>query len=703
MGLKQDIVVVSEFSVKTPSGGTRGGTPGQYVERYMARGDAVEDLTPVRLDDPDLYVTRYMARKDATEKYDSVGRIKAGMRDAQKLGGIAFGSSGKYDDGDVSMSHRKVKRVSKDIQKQFESGKTVMKTVLSFDLSYLKRMGIVEPDFEPQRRGDYRGNVDQLKLRLAILDGMKKMGKRFDDLEWVGVIQVDTMHVHCHLCMVDKGQGRQMGNGEQKGKLDETDKRTLRRSIDMTLDEMSPVKMLASNVAYDRRNARCFIKKFTHAVMERNGTSQLLLACLPDDKNMWRAGTHRREMKKANAIVREYVEAVLAQPDSGYKEALREIESYALARQSREGLKGAEFRKLISQGRERLITDCMNGVYVVLSTIPSYEKTVATPMLDVMSMEYTEMAEATSDPMIEFGFKLRSYSSRLQHHKKEKHKYKDAMREFEEAEAAGSVAPDAHVLYDFYKFEEEYNAELMAKYQHFLAFLPPTEEYESDFETLMSERDKLVKLKQMMADRGMKRRSAESAEDYGLKVYDIAGGHWMVDNPRRLEQRRDAFESLYETHVSEFKDKLADMGMSMIEDGEKQVVRTMPPYEFDDVKALDLHHLGYDFPYDAPISKPNVDAFVAKAHEREAKLNAAVKYLRSSRQGFIVSQLPVQDVTSMVEYADMLSRGNKVIESKKTGNGDKGKKRDTVSLDMSFDEDMKQAIRAVINSVEFNE
>ena len=48
MGLKQDIVVVSEFSVKTPSGGTRGGTPGQYVERYMARGDAVEDLTPVR-------------------------------------------------------------------------------------------------------------------------------------------------------------------------------------------------------------------------------------------------------------------------------------------------------------------------------------------------------------------------------------------------------------------------------------------------------------------------------------------------------------------------------------------------------------------------------------------------------------------------------------------------------------------------------
>lgn len=53
MGLKQDIVVVNEFSVPTVDGGSRGNTPGDYVIRYMARNGATEDLTPVRYDDND--------------------------------------------------------------------------------------------------------------------------------------------------------------------------------------------------------------------------------------------------------------------------------------------------------------------------------------------------------------------------------------------------------------------------------------------------------------------------------------------------------------------------------------------------------------------------------------------------------------------------------------------------------------------------
>lgn len=71
MGLKQDIVVVNEFSVKTPDGGTRGGTPGAYVERYMARTDAVEDLAPVRINDNDSYIRKYMMRREATEQMDA--------------------------------------------------------------------------------------------------------------------------------------------------------------------------------------------------------------------------------------------------------------------------------------------------------------------------------------------------------------------------------------------------------------------------------------------------------------------------------------------------------------------------------------------------------------------------------------------------------------------------------------------------------
>ena len=53
-----------------------------------------------------------------------------------------------------------------------------------------------------------------MRLRMAIMHGLERMGHRFDDLRYVGVIQVDTLHVHCHLAMVDAGFGRRVRTGE---------------------------------------------------------------------------------------------------------------------------------------------------------------------------------------------------------------------------------------------------------------------------------------------------------------------------------------------------------------------------------------------------------------------------------------------------------------------------------------------------------
>ena len=704
MGLKQSIVVVNEFSVPTGNkGGTRGGTPGKYVLRYMARSGATEDITPVRLDDADTYITRYMARKEATEKYDSVGRIKQGMRDAQGLGGVAFGVTGNDDIGDVSMSHHKIKQVSKDIQHKFEEGKTVLKTVITFTLDYLHKMDIVEPDFVPQKKGDYRGHVDQMKLRLAIMDGMKKMSRGFDDLEYVGVIQIDTMHVHCHLCIVDKGRGRLMDNGEQKGKLSERDRRVLRRGIDMALDEMHPVKMLASSVAYDRRNARCFIKKFTHQTMAQNGTPQFLLACLPKDKNLWRAGTNCKEMQKANAITREYVEQALAEPDSGYDVAMRQIGKYAQERANREDLNEKEQRQLINAGRERLLCDCMNGVYSVLRTIPEERRQVKTPMLETMSMEYNDMAAiADSDPMLEFGFRLRSYSSRLKYHRQERHKYHEAVKEYEAAKDEGQVSPESKPLYDFYQVEEEYNAMLMAKYQHFLNFLPPEDSYEDDFDELMDYRTKMANLWKMTQDKSMSRRSANSAEDYGRRVYEMHGGRFMVTNPSVLDDRLDAMTNTYKKMADEFEVKLEDNGMFFESDEHSAHVVKEPVYDFDTVKALDLHHLGYDFPYDTPISKPNVDIFARMAHKRATAFVGAEAYLEQSGQGDVVKELPVKDIKLMNEMADRLQQEPLLLSVKSTAGGRINNGR-TIRLDDNFQRDMKLAIQATVAATQFGE
>lgn len=689
MGLKQSIVVVNEYSVKTKKGGSRGGTPGNYVVRYMTRDKATEDLTPVRLQDTDLYITRYMARKDAAEKLSSVPAIKQGMRDAQGLGGVAFGY------GEISLSHKKVKAISKDIQDNFDNGKTVMKTVLSFDEEYLRKHNIIDSDFYLQRAGEYRGNVDQMKLRMAIMSGLDRMGRDFDDLKYIGVIQVDTKHLHCHLAMVDRGKGKLASDGKQKGKLSAKNMRELRRGIDMFLDEQKHIQKMTSNITHDRNNALCFIKKFTHKTMEHNGLPQFLLSCLPSDKNLWRAGTNRKEMKKPNAIVRQYVIEVLNQPNSGFFEAMSGVTVYARHRLQNEDLTGQEYRQLITSGRNRIIEDCMNGVYSVLKTIPDNRKVVQTPMLDVMSMDYIEMADRTeNDPMIEFGFKLRSYSSRLEHHKKERDKYHEAVNTYENTQ---NVSEDSKALYDFFKLEEEYNAMLMCKYHHFLSFLPESEEYEEDFDALLSYRGRLQRLDSMMRDPSFKRRSPDSAEEYGRRVYNMHGGRFVTTAPQVLQSRYVNMQERFKKMESDFRYKLAGYGLTLDSKG----VSTKKPYEFDSVKSLDLHHLAYDFPYDAHVSKRNVDLFVEMADRRYTVFQKAKQYLVNSGQPEGLANFDERDIVLMKDVADKM-RMTPVIETRKSAqSGGKRHNGRTVSLDGDYTKDMELAVKSIVQTVQF--
>lgn len=683
MGLKQSIVVVNEYTVKTSKGGSRGGTPGNYVMRYMARNKATENLTPVRLEDTDAYITRYMARKKATETLDTIPAVKQGMRNAQGLGGVAFGY------GEVSLSDRKIRAASKDIQRNFDNGKTVMKTVLSFDEEYLRKTGIINSGFYLQKAGDYRGNIDQMKLRLAIMNGLDKMSRDYDDLQYVGVIQVDTKHLHCHLSLVDRGKGHIMPDGTQRGKLSSKNMRDLRRGIDMYLDEHQKIQMMTSNITHDKRNALCFIKKYTHKTMAMHGAPQFLLSCLPADKRLWRASTNRKEMRKPNAIVREYVMEVLNQPDSGFKEAMRDVADYASHRQHNEDLTGADYRRLVNNGRERIIEDCMNGVYSVLKRIPDKQKTVRTPMLDVMSMDYEDMSGQTvNDPMIEFGFKLRSYSSRLDHHKKERNKYHDAVKAYE---AATDASDDSKPLYEFFKIEEDYNAKVMCKYQHFLSFLPPVDEYEDDFKELMQYKAKMKRLDSLRNDKSAKRMSPDSAEDYGMRVYGMHGGRFVNSAPQVLDARYDKMEHTYEQMESDFRVKLAGFGLTLDDNG----VSTKKPYEFDEVKALDLHHLGFDFPYDAPVSKVNADIFIEMADKRYKAFQGAKNYLIRSGQPDGIVHFPETDVRLMKDVADRM-RVNSVIVTKKTTADGKRHNGRTITLDRDFSKDMELAVRSAV-------
>lgn len=686
MGLKQSVVIVNEYTIKTgDKGGTRGGTPGDYVLRYMARVGATEDITPTKLQEFDTNLTKYIARERATNLFDDIPSMKQSMRNAQRYGGVAFGY------GDVALSDARLKRVSKDIQRQFDAGKTVMKTVLSFDEEYLREHGLISKDFHCRKRGDFRGHIDQLKLRMAIMNGMEKLSRHYDDLQFVGVIQVDTKHVHCHLAMVDRGRGSLMPDGTQRGKLTEKEKLSIRRGVDMYLDAKQTVKMMSSSVVYDKRNALCYIKKRTHQMMAQQGFSQFLLACLPENRNLWRASTNRKEMRKANSLVRDYVVQLLEQPQSGYRDAMNSVIAYADYRRDREDLSSDEHAQLIRDGQERIVTECMNGVYAVVKQIPESERQVRTPMLEMMSQDYEDMAsQAVNDPLIEFGFKLRSYASRLDFHRKEYHRFESYHEQYEQAE---THTKDAEALDAYFQLEMRYNQMLMVKYQYFFSFLPPDEKMEEEFEELMEQKDRLRNLRMMSEDKAFQRMLPENAEEYGIRVYGQYGGRRVKAQPEVIATRIRNMEQDVFDKEQRFRKKLQDYGMDY--NGSAVVRRKL--YPFEDVKALDLHHITYDFATDVPVSKPYLDEFVKMANERYDAFQKAKLYLEGTGQHTELESLPEQDVMVMKEYADRFGTTGILPSSRKAGS--QFRQSRTVRLGKNYEKDLQMAVHAAVASM----
>lgn len=686
MDLKQGITIMNEYTIKNGSGGSRGGSPGQYILRYMARNGATEPTPPILLHDDDDYIDKYDARREASDTAESIPKMKKSMRDAQKRGGVAFGY------GSISLSEDKLKAASRDIQDNFEQGKTVFKTVISFDTQYLEECGILEPGFVFQKPGDFRGHIDQMKLRMAIMNGMERLGRFYDDFQYIGSIQVDAAHVHCHIAAVDRGKGNLMPDGTQRGKFSKPQLLTIRRGIDMYLDENQTIRMLSSSVMYDKRNVLLHVKKYAHRAIEQQGFTQFLVACLPENKNYWRAGTNRKEMVKANALVREFVTDLLRDPTSGYQDTLKGIQRYADYRKEHERLDDMEYNKIIRDGQNQIIEDCMNGVYAVLKQIPDSELTVQTPMLDIMSQNYDDLAaQAVSDPAIEFGFKLRSYSSRLQHHREEYHKYRDLHESYEKAP---NKSEDAVPLGVFFAQEAEYNRMLMTKYQYFLSFLPPDEDIEDKFDKIMERKERLRKLQMMLHDPSLKKMKPENAEEYGIRLYGQYGGRRVKDQPGVIQGRIDKLAAQIANEERAFRDLLHDSGF----DYDGHGVLKYRAYPFDEVKALDLHHMTYDFPYDIPISKVNLDIFCERARERHAAYEAARDYLIRSGQEAEVDTLSGADVQAMKEYADRFSTVS-VIPASRPATGQFKRSR-TISLDNDYMEQMRSVVETTVRNIQ---
>lgn len=695
MGLKQSIVVKNQFTVKTgDSGGRRGTTPGRYVTRYMARKGATEPIAPIRQSRTDDFIQKYMARESATEALRNPIEVQRKAEDVVKFGGVAFGY------GQVALSDEELIDASNDIQKCFDEGKTVLKTVISFDEDYLRENDVIDSNFVFQKAGDYRGHIDQLKLRRAIMSGLERMGRSYDDLQYIGVIQVDTGHVHCHLAMVDKGVGKLVDNGEQKGKITQRAMNQFRRGVDLELDNQKSIQYMASHFQAEKRNVKSFVKKMSYIAIDEHGLGQLMLAALPDNSNLWRADSNDKRMIKANRLAREFVKNIFEKDESGYREAQAGVLAYVNKRAEREGLSDKEQQYLIGRGYKQIEDKAINSVYETLKQYRDNDFKVHTRMLDIAVSDLDQLASQRDDPLAQFGYRLRSYSSRRKHHMEEKHKYKKLVSELESKSDRNEVA-DAFL--DFYRHEMLYNAQLQAKYQTFLSFLPKRNEFEQDVRDLIDYEKRMIDLERMINDKSMRRMKPENAENFGYSTYGQHGGKYVaLKNTSILEARLDVMRETFKKHESDLNDKLFDAGFKLVRDVDRFSLVPDLPYKFDDVKALDLHHLGYDFLYDADVSVTNVAKFVLMAKERSMLYDKVEYYLKNTNQEEALSQFDGEDIRLMAEYADKLAL-NPVLKSEVADSGELEVAHNTISLERDLESELLNIIHNVMTeNVDFD-
>ena len=655
MGLKQNIVVVNEYTIKNRSGkgGSRGGSPGNYVLRYMSREGATELSTPVTLNNED-YIERYMARSEAVEKSGNPEDMARHVRAPQKMGGVAFSQKG------LSLSHVDLVKSSRDIQAGFDAGKTVMKTVISFDGEYLRKNGVIPDDFVFTKRGDFRGNIDQMKLRYAISRGMEMLAHDYDDLRYVGVIQVDTAHVHCHLAMIDMGRGNITEDGTQKGKLSEQNKMRIRRGIDLALDESKEVQYMASQTGIDRRNVQTNLKRYTHEQVIMYGAPQRILSLLPDDERQWRAGSNAKPMRAANRLCQAYVEHILySNPESGMGEAMSSIRRYADARRAREGLEDSEHDKLVAAGRQRLVEGCMNGVYATFRQIPKSRRNVSTVFLDIAGDE--DLAPDFNGGAQDMLYRMGAYTRRLKKHRELAARFSEFKKDFEVAGSAGSASEDARLLYDFFRRETEYHEKLSAKYSRFLFFEKPSDAFTEEYLELSGRGEQVAGMEQLAGDSSVKNMKPDTAEDYGRRRYGIYGGRFLVLDPVVYHNRLDKLRSGYERDYRAFEEKLASRNLGIIPDGKGgRVIGRKEVYDFDDVRGLDLHDLRGDFSGSLSFSNKIGMDFTDMAKRRVTAYDRAFDYLERTGQGHLKSVFDAQDIENMRQVMHAVESGQPV-------------------------------------------
>lgn len=693
MGLKQDIIVVNRFTKRTASGGPgeHGSTPGEYVMRYMARADAVERMPVMGYRNPSVYIERYMTRADAVEhspdmdialnerhrrhpRHDELSYTGTGFGSWVDASDKAHGPIRRYA---ASLSADQLLEASRQIQALYDGGngeyRAVYETVVSFSGDYLERNGVLDSsegwprrpdgtiDDDAVERGAYRGRIDQGKLRTAIMHGLERINLARGGLTYVGVIQVDTSHVHCHLAMATEHDVR--GGARRDGRVSLRQIDLMRRGIDAALDRSRSVAFMAASEQRERRNLVSAVGEWAARLGASSRAVQQLVSLLPSDARRWRAASRARIMKRPNALARAMVEQALMSMPAELADWERSVDRYVAARSARgsvrgdddlpvpspEGGRGGPDAASLRRGAwTRMMERCINELYRHIREMQRRER--ITPLMDYMRMDRGRIAEELSEPgrderrarMASFALRARNYSERIAEHNRLEAEYLRRAYRFER----GIIAMDGRVdrtmrdVAAYYRDEADYQARCTDKYRHYIAAEGHPERWEREWDRrVRPARARADRAAAMLVDPAFDEEplagDPSRAREYAWRTYGVDHGEDMVTTAGRRRTARVLVPTLrLEADYAAADLRARARGDGIVMDDGGRAHRGVE-HGFWGVRGIDLHDMVEDSIRDEPLGMQAARQFEQAVRMRLAGMRAIQRYADSitSRTG----------------------------------------------------------------------
>lgn len=253
----RNVIIKSQFNIN----GSRGKDAGKFISDYVSR-DSATDASTAYIPDP---------------------RTPPVQGD-----GVAFTLDQSFITRDETLN------IADHVQELHQTGtRAIQQMVISFDHDYLVNQGVVDDDTTIVRKGDYRNEYDDVRLRYAVRSGLQSLIDRegYRDGKAVACIQWDTRHLHVHAVVYEDAQkiGRVRGK-EEKGVIKASSFNQLTYDVERYLDYSktphktpSAKKLLPTGLIADGTREKApivavepvYVNEFLRIIEERKRAAEL--------------------------------------------------------------------------------------------------------------------------------------------------------------------------------------------------------------------------------------------------------------------------------------------------------------------------------------------------------------------------------------------------------------------------------------------